>query len=84
MTDDENEEDEEAPKQRKVGSKVGSSEVKYTARQTQMVRNMFEGFIAERVQKEDPIIMSVMEEIYDKNMQDVTANDLFAELFKFT
>ena len=50
MTDDENEEDEEAPKQRKVGTKVGSSEVKYTARQTQMVRNMFEGFIAKKIQ----------------------------------
>ena len=25
-----------------------------------------------------------MEEIYDKNMQDVTANDLLAEPFKFT
>ena len=84
MTDDENEEDEEGRKQRKVGTKVGSSEVKYTTKQTQMVRNMFEAFIAERVEKEDPIVTRVMEEIYDKNMQDVTANDPFAELFQFT
>ena len=79
---DDDDDDDGGPPKKKV-RKIGKSEVIFSTKQTELVRNIFSQFIKDRVEKEDTINTAPMEEIFDKNMKDIRAESPYAQLFKF-